>query len=253
MPRIFADHYSASRRGGLHPRSEVGHMSNRRVLGVSARVDHAENYFARVDPDTDLDPRSALLFELLAATAKRVAHRHRRVQRPLRMVLVSDRRPEQREDAIAGRLHDVTVVAMRRVDHQLQRGVDNRASLFRIEVAHQLGRTLDIREQRRHRLALAVGDVKAGWLWNRLRRECRLYRANRPLGRWFSEWRRAPAAESEADWIFGAAFRATLRHRSGALATKSHPLRIVEAAGVAEHVSRPLMKLDVLCLSGCFS
>jgi hypothetical protein len=88
-------------------------------------------------------------------------------------------------------------------------------------------------------------DVKAGLLWNRLRRECRLYRANRPLGRWFGEWRRAPAAESEADWIFGAAFRATLRHRSGALATESHPLRIVEAAGVAAHVSRPLMKLDV--------
>src|SRR5216684_3539618 len=78
-------------------------------------------------------------------------------------------------------------------------------------------------------------------------------RSNRPLGRWFSEWRRAPAAESEAGRIFGAAFRATLRQRSGAPATESHPLRIVEAAGVAAHLSRPLLKLDVLCLSGCFS
>ena len=50
-------------------------MSHRRVLGVPARVDQAENYFARVDPNTNLDPRPALLFELFAATAKRVAHR----------------------------------------------------------------------------------------------------------------------------------------------------------------------------------
>src|SRR5260370_40079058 len=109
---------------------------------------------------------------------------------------------------------------MRRLDHQLQRRIDNRVRLLRVEVLHQLGRALDVREQRRDRLALAVGDVKGGLLWNRLRRECRLYRANHPLGRWFSEGRRAPAAESEADWIFGAACRATVRHRSGAPRTE---------------------------------
>jgi len=49
------------------------------------------------------------------------------------------------------------VVAMRRVDHQLQRRVDDRAGLLRVEVLHQLGRALDIREQRRDRLALALG------------------------------------------------------------------------------------------------
>src|SRR5260370_11600999 len=102
MARILAN-YDASRRGhGLHPRREVGHMSNRRVLSVPARVDQAENYFARVDPDTDLDSRPALLFELLAATAKRVAHRHRRLQRALRMVLVSYRRPPHHENALPG-------------------------------------------------------------------------------------------------------------------------------------------------------
>src|SRR6266851_5099685 len=156
VPRIFADDYAARRRGRLHPRREVSCMSHRRVLGVPARVDHAENYFTGVDADADLDSRPALLFELLATTAKCVAHRERRVQRALWMVLMCDRRAEQSENAVAGGLHDVTVVAMRRVDHQLQRGVDNRAGLFRIEVAHQLGRALDVREQRRDRLALAL-------------------------------------------------------------------------------------------------
>ena len=35
-----------------------------------------------------------------------------------------DRRAEQREDAVAGRLHHVAVVAMHRVDHQLERRID---------------------------------------------------------------------------------------------------------------------------------
>src|SRR6266851_5813643 len=106
---FLADDDTACRRCPLHPRREVGHMSNRRVLGVPSRVDHAQNYFARVDPDTDLDSRPALLFKLLAATAKRVAHRDRRVQCALRMILVSDRRAEQRENPITGRLYYVAV------------------------------------------------------------------------------------------------------------------------------------------------
>jgi len=45
------------------------------------------------------------------------------------------------------------------VDHQLQRWVDDRPRLLRIEVRHQLGRALDVGEQRRHSLALAFGNI----------------------------------------------------------------------------------------------
>jgi hypothetical protein len=74
----------------------------------------------------------------------------------MRMVLVSDGSTEQREDAVTGRLHDVTVVAMRRVDHQLQGRIDNGARLFGVEVLHQLGRALDVGEQRRNCLPLPL-------------------------------------------------------------------------------------------------
>ena len=73
------------------------------------------------------------------------------------MVLVRDGRAEQREDAIAGGLHDVAVVAANRVDHQLERWIDNRARLFRIEILLKLSRSLDVGEQCGDRLALAVG------------------------------------------------------------------------------------------------
>ena len=77
---------------------------------------------------------------------------------------MGDRRAEQREDAVAGRLHDIAIVAMRRVDHQLQCGIDNRARLFGVEVLHQLGRSLDVREQRGDRLALAFDIFRDGRL-----------------------------------------------------------------------------------------
>jgi hypothetical protein len=64
------------------------------------------------------------------------------------------RRPEQREDAVASGLHDVAIVAAHRLDHQLQRRVDNRAHLLGVEFFHQLGRALDIRKQGGDGLAL---------------------------------------------------------------------------------------------------
>jgi hypothetical protein len=80
------------------------------------------------------------------------------------MVFMRHRRTEQRENAVAGGLHDIPVVAVNCIDHQLERGIDDRARLFRIEIAHQLGRTFDIREQRRDGLALALDRSRSVWL-----------------------------------------------------------------------------------------
>jgi hypothetical protein len=77
------------------------------------------------------------------------------------MVLVGRGSAEQREDAVAGRLHDVAVVALHRFDHDAQRRVDYRARLLRVQFLHQRGRALDIREQRRHRFALALRQFGA--------------------------------------------------------------------------------------------
>ena len=50
------------------------------------------------------------------------------------MVLVGDRRAEQREDAVAGGLHDVAVVAMHRLHHQLERRIDDCARFFGVKI-----------------------------------------------------------------------------------------------------------------------
>ncbi len=95
-----------------------------------------------------------------------------------------DRRAEQGENSVARRLYDVTVVAMDRVHHQVQRRVDNRTRLLRVEVRHQLGRALDIREQRRDRLALALGDgLRIGCHGNADRLSGRLFGGVNATGR----------------------------------------------------------------------
>jgi hypothetical protein len=45
---------------------------------------------------------------------------------------------EQGKNAVARGLHEVPIVTMDRVHHQLQRGIDDGARLFRVERLHQL-------------------------------------------------------------------------------------------------------------------
>ncbi len=89
-----------------------------------------------------------------------------------------DRRPEDRENTVAGRLHDVAVVATHRVDHQLQCRVNNRARFLGVEILLQLGRALDVREQRRDNLALAFGDGRRRFVEQNANRRSRFGLSN---------------------------------------------------------------------------
>ena len=71
------------------------------------------------------------------------------------MVFVRDRRPEQRENPVARRLNDMTIVAPHRLDHELQRGIHERASFLWIEILLQTRRVDDVDEQRSDKLALS--------------------------------------------------------------------------------------------------
>ena len=138
-------------------------MPDRRVLGMPrGSLDRAHHDFASIHADADLDRRQASFAECRRVAPEIFLHPQRRIQRALRMVLVGERSAEHREDAVAGRLHHVAIVAIHRRDHELEGGIDDRAGFLRIEVLLQLGRALDIGEQRRNGLALALHDVRPG-------------------------------------------------------------------------------------------
>src|SRR5438309_2477932 len=75
------------------------------------------------------------------------------------MVFMRNRRSEQREYPVAGRLHDVTAVTVYSFHHQLERGIDNGTRLLRVEVLHQLHRALYVRKESGDGLALTIGYI----------------------------------------------------------------------------------------------
>src|SRR5215469_16876376 len=74
------------------------------------------------------------------------------------MVLMRYRRPEQRENSVAGRLRNIAAVMMDCIHHEIERRIDYGPRLFWIEVLNQLHRAFDVGEERRDRLALAFGN-----------------------------------------------------------------------------------------------
>ena len=132
-------------------------MPNRGVLRMAAAgLNRPHHGLAGVGPDPDLERRLALASELLGVAPHLLLHPQRRIERAQGMVLVRDWSAEQRKDAITGRLHNVAVVVIYGIDHQLQSGIYQGARLFWIQTFQQFGRTSNIGEERSDRFPLAV-------------------------------------------------------------------------------------------------
>src|SRR5262245_47004516 len=86
----------------------------------------------------------------------------RREARPLCVVLVRDRRTEERHDAVARELVDGTLEAMDAGGENLEEAIDDRAPALGIELLGQLHRALHIGEEDGHLLPLALESGTGG-------------------------------------------------------------------------------------------
>ena len=101
-------------------------------------------------------PRAGESGELRAAHLPNcVLHVEGRAAGPQRMVLVSDRRAENRHDAVAQDLVDRAFIGMHGIDHDLLKGIEQRTDLLSVQVLDEVGRALDIGEQDGDLFALA--------------------------------------------------------------------------------------------------
>jgi len=99
--RCLGDHGRARIRGRLHPRCEIRGVADRRVLDVSAPIcDRSHDDLAGVCAYPNLQRRAPLGAQAIGVAADLFLHPD---ERALWMVLMRHRRPEQREDAVAGR------------------------------------------------------------------------------------------------------------------------------------------------------
>ena len=71
------------------------------------------------------------------------------------MIFMGNGRAEEGHNAISHHLVDGALVAVHGLDHALQDGVQDLASLFRVAICQQLHRPLQVRKQHRDLLAFA--------------------------------------------------------------------------------------------------
>ncbi len=142
------------RRRLLHARRQVGGFADGRVVEMQIAADRADEHLAGIEPDTDRQRRPAAA--ALAEPAHGVLHRERRVACAHRVVLDGDRCPEQRHDAVTHDLVHGAAVAPHGLDHRVEHRIERRPRVLGIARGQQCHRALQIREQDRDVLALAL-------------------------------------------------------------------------------------------------
>ena len=121
----------------------------------------AHHDLAGVEPDADLHVDALRAPQLLGVPAHRLLHAQRRVAGAHRVVLVGERRAEQRHDAVAHDLVHGALVAMHGLHHPLEHGIEELARLLGIAVGEQLHRALEVGEEHGDLLALAFEGAPA--------------------------------------------------------------------------------------------
>src|SRR5262249_25192609 len=111
-------------------------------------------------PDPELDTAAPLQFVPIALEG--ALDTERGMHRAPRMILMSDRRPEQRHDAIAEELVDRAFVPVDFGEHQLEGAGHQPMDDFRVELLTERGETRDIHEQHGDLLALAFEGALRG-------------------------------------------------------------------------------------------
>ena len=156
----------------LHARGEPDRVSLGGVVHAQVVADLAHHDLAGVDPDAHREGEPVLALHLPRVAPELVAQMQRRVARPLGVVLVGDRRTEERHDPVAGVLVDRALEAVDAVRQDLEEAVQDPVPLLGVDLLGQLHRALHVGEEHGDLLALAfqgglrledlVGEVLRG-------------------------------------------------------------------------------------------
>jgi hypothetical protein len=131
----------------LHALREPNGVPLRRVVHAQVVADRADHHLARVDAHARREADAVLALHLGRVAGDLVTQRERRVAGALGVVLVRDRRPEQRHDAVARVLVDRALEAVHALAQDLEEAVEDAVPLLGVELLGQLYRALHVGEQ----------------------------------------------------------------------------------------------------------
>jgi hypothetical protein len=229
----------------LHARRQVGGLADRRVVHAEVASDRAHDHFTGIQSDPDAhalaQPR------LLGVLPDRFLHGERGVAGARGVLLERQRRPEEGHDAVTHDLVHRAFLAMNRVHHARQDGVQQLPRLLGITARQQLHRALQVGKEHRDLFALALdgalGDEDplrqvlrrvALWRGGGWRRRGRLdARGSRARGS--GERLTAAAAELLAGLVGEAARRASNGERGSAFTTEAPSFAVFRPAAGTIH------------------
>ncbi len=152
----FGDQDLAGGGGLLEPRRHVGGVAHRRVVHAQVVADRADHDEAGVESHAHLELGAAADAGVGAAVAQRTPDGDRRGHRPPRVVLVGQRRAEQRHEAVAEELVDRALVAVDLAHRQLEEAVEQRVHALGPDPLGERRGVGDVAEQHGDLLALAL-------------------------------------------------------------------------------------------------
>src|SRR5437870_11286843 len=229
----------------LHALREPDGRPLRGVVHAVVVADRADHDFAGVEPHAHREAEALLEAEPARVAADLLDETERRVAGPARVVLVRDRRAEERHYAVAGELGDGALEAMHALGEEGSEALHDVVEHFRIGLLGEVHRSLHVGEEDRHLLAFAFeGGARGEDLLGEMPR--RVGRGG-PLGS-----RRGDSGQQGA--AVPTEFLAGLDRRSTrpAVATESRPALRAEAPVVAVLVAARRAANPALASCGFF-
>jgi hypothetical protein len=127
-----------------------------RVVHSEVVTDRADHDFTGVQADADGEVEALLESQRIRIAAKLFLEVERRIARPPRMVLVCDRRAEERHDAVTGELGDGPLEAMDPFGKQRGEPLHDAVEHLRVELLGEFHRPLHVGEEHGDLLAFAL-------------------------------------------------------------------------------------------------
>ncbi len=242
--RPGGDEGRPGRRHLLQAGRQVRGLPHRRVVHAEIAAYGADDHLPRVQADADVGAHGLRPPERLGVAGHGLLHLERRVAGAHGVVLVGDRRAEQRHDPIAHDLVDGPLIPVDRLHHSLEHRIEELARLLGIAVDQELHRAFQVGKQDGDLLALALesrfggedllGEVPRGVGG----------RAQGAIGNTPRQRGPTRAAELLPRADLGAALRAGEHEASAALLAESRVVGVLSLALGTAHQSTALVALS---------
>jgi hypothetical protein len=139
----------------LHAGGEVGRLAHRRVIHVQIAADGAHHDFPSIQANADLHGHAMTSLHLGSILLHRRLHVQRGIATAHRVILMGNGRSEQSHDAIAHHLIDRPFIAVHRVHHQREDGIEELARVLGVPVGEQCHGAFQVGKEHGDLLALA--------------------------------------------------------------------------------------------------